>query len=180
MEKYSFALLGDSYSGKTTMTHKLTTGDFLQHHLNSAESRISDFILPINRHLVNCRVVEFLAIPKNSAELQDFDGIIYLFDLTMITNYNVEKYIEKITKLYRMIPDIPIAVCGNKFDLITHTQESEDDGDQPATLPIFELRNRIYDTVRILSSLVDCFDTSYKKNYNHTKPFESIILTYLR
>jgi small GTP-binding protein len=100
------AVIGDNYTGKTSLMHRLQTGDFIQTHCTTVSK-----IYPVESNGVIYNLCDYTG---DVGYLSGLSGIIIMFDLTSKKSFQDLPSI--IYKMNRYFNGIPLLICGNKSD----------------------------------------------------------------
>lgn len=136
------AIIGDPGVGKSTYLTRWLTGDFLN---DPSTNNISgNFEINTSKGMKSIRIEEV----NTFHELDGLDGAILMFSLTDSKSLDqIHEYLGQIA--------IPVVVCGNKFDLMYHSNKKFNQ--------IKTKRNK--------------YLISAKSNYNYEKPFLELLRT---
>ena len=157
-KQYKVVLVGDGGAGKTTFLKRHRTGEFEKKYLATIGVEVHLLSFMTNYGPISFSVWDTAGQEKFGGLRDGYywrsDAAIIMFDLT--NDDSVQKNFEKWqTSLKRIISNVPIVGCGNKFDLLNESSLSAN-----------------ISTAKYYCD--DLYLISAKTNYNYDKPFLSL------
>ena len=115
---YKLLLIGDCSVGKSTFITRHLTGKWNPKYKQTQGVNIQNLKFHTNYGWINFEVRDIGAVEKYNPDLgslyQKADGAIIFFDLNRPLTYrNLDPWRQSVLQV---APDIPIVLCGNKFD----------------------------------------------------------------
>jgi len=163
---YNFAVVGDPMCGKTTFVNRILLGEMTYRYNHTDYHRRTQLCVPYKTGVVDVEMVEFNVIWDGLGQ-EAYNGIIYMLDIMMLTEFNIPRYIEKINKLISIVGQHkPMVICGNKYDMMSDADEDSAN---------FGLRNDFCIALHQIYPNIQYFDTSFKTCYNMTSPLCTLI-----
>ena len=158
-KSYKILIIGDGGVGKTTYVKRLRTGEFTKRYVATLGVEVHPLQFETTKgtrvlNMWDCSGREKFGGLRDGYYIKA-DGVIFMFDHTSKTTFNnLGKWIKDV---HRVTGNIPMVVCGNKFDIkdrIVKAKEIQD---------------------KITSHGVQYYSISAKSNYNFEKPFLSLL-----
>jgi GTP-binding nuclear protein Ran len=154
---YKIIIIGDANCGKTTFINRHKTGQFNNRYIPTVNAEVTSLSFSTSHGNVVFNVWDCAGSEKYKGLDDSYyvgaHAVIMFFDLTERNSYNNLYNLYK--KAKRVVEDVPFVICGSKADL--HRTISNKDIKFPTRYNI------------------PYYDISSKNNYNHEKPFLSII-----
>lgn len=160
--KIKVVLLGDGGVGKTTLIHRILTGEFTRKYVPTMGVEVNPLTFNTTRGRVILNCWDCAGQEKFGSLWESYyvgaDACIVMFDTTAnITYRSVKGWVNSIRKQCK---DIPIILCGNKVD----------SRERKVALSSIDAHREL--------NLTKYFDISAKSNYNFEKPFLEIMRAY--
>nr|QBK86376.1 MAG: Ras family GTPase [Marseillevirus LCMAC102] len=155
--QYKILLVGDKNVGKSSLIHRHLTGHFNEDYTPTLGVDLDPLTFSTNYDPITFNVWDCAGNPDyEGLGIQGYgiqtDAAIVMFDLTLVPTYhNAYDWIENVRDV---CGDIPIIVCGNKFDCPNKMKSKN--------ITIHEDEGTRY------------YDISSRSNYNFEKPFLDI------
>lgn len=145
-------ILGDLAVGKTTLVHRINTGEFKNTYIATLGCELTPLSFHTNKGNI---VLDICDISSQFTEQKYFEGtqgVVIMYDVTHKSTYRNLKH------WYALVQDlnVPIVICGNKVD-------AKDRKVRPRDITFHREKGAQY------------YDISVKSNYNFDKPFFYLI-----
>lgn len=155
IQRSKIIILGDAGVGKTTLLHRISSGDFLHQYIPTLGLEL--FPLPFHTNKGKI-ILDVWDIGSNFNDIeylygvQGVQGVIIMCDVSEKSTYNNLEHWHSLVKDL----NVPIVVCGNKVDV-------KDRKVLPRDITFHREKG------------VQYYDISVKSNYNYDKPFFYLI-----
>ena len=119
-------LIGHFYVGKTSLIQQFVYSKFSEEYLMTIGVNIEKKSISINNDVLNMIIWDIAGDSSMTKITHNYvlgaHGIIYVFDLTRESTWlDIE---EQIDILKKKLPNAPIIIIGNKYDLVTKDEAS--------------------------------------------------------
>lgn len=148
---FKIVLIGDAGSGKTNFVNRIAKGTFENKYISTFGFNCSLKALDTTKGNITLDIWDTAGQDKSSTQRESYyvgaDAAIIFFDLTSTSSFKNVDFWKK--TLGRVVPNIPIILCGNKHDL-----------------GYFKVKpNQIRDYLNVNLD-INYFEASAKNNYN--------------
>ncbi len=154
--QYKFILIGGRGVGKTAFLKRHLTGQFSSDYKPTLENESHLLKFNTNYGLVTLNVLDSV----DDSCYAGTDAAIYMFDLTSPETYRQAE--NKVLQLLRVLPELPIIICGNKCDIKERKVKPRD----------ITIHHHLETKV---GRKFLYYDISSMSNYNFEKPFLSLL-----
>ncbi len=163
-EIYKVILVGGGGVGKTTLTKRHHTGEFITKYEPTLGVEAHPLKFNTNYGLITLIIWDCAGQAKRAGLADGYymeaDGAIVMFDLTSSKTFQHVPCL--LNTIHRVISDVPIVLCGNKVDL---------ENRQVSPKQIYSFTHSPKQEGKITSY----YDISAKSNYNFEKPFLTLL-----